>query len=424
MKINRLNTIIFIGFLAIVGVIIMQLFLLSKAHNFEKKDIDNKIHFALQDVVKKIYRDNASNLVISNRIERVSNNYYIVNVDDVFENNILEHYLKIEFEKVKLDLDFEYAIYNCSTDEMVYGNYISSDGQSEKKCQDCFIKDSDLIYYFGIRFPEINKKYFADLQEYWIFTIVLFFVLGIYVYSVVLLMKQKKYTELQTDFINNMTHEFKTPLSSILIASNYVASQIGENNDKLKKYTKIIINQSNKLNHHIEQILSVAKAGSRQIELEKTKINFYDILLLLKENSELKYKKNFSFTIDASCKYFILADEFHFYNLIYNLVDNALKYGKENIALHFKTEKTDNFYTILFTDNGSGIPEKDLPFIFDKFYRVNREDTKTISGFGIGLAYVKKIIMLHKWTITVKNKATDNGLVTAIKLPKKDVYDN
>ena len=215
MKVNKLNIVIFIGLLAIIGVLIMQLFLLSQAYNFEKKELDQRIHFALQDVVKKIYNDNQSNLPITNQIKKVSDNYYIVNVDDVFENNILEHYLKTEFNKVKLDQDFEYAIYNCATDDMVYGNYISANGKPQKKCENCFTKKNELIYYFAIRFPKLKQTYATDLQQYWIFTFVLIVVLVIYVYSVILLLKQKHYTALQNDFINNMTHEFKTPLSVI-----------------------------------------------------------------------------------------------------------------------------------------------------------------------------------------------------------------
>ena len=110
MRLTRFNIVIFIGFLAIVGVIIMQLLLLNKALKFEKKELESKIFFALQDVVERIYSDNKSSIPFYNQIKKVSDDYYIVNVDDVFENKILEHYLKIEFQKVNIDLDFEYAI--------------------------------------------------------------------------------------------------------------------------------------------------------------------------------------------------------------------------------------------------------------------------------------------------------------------------
>ena len=337
----------------------MQLLLLNQAFIFEKKEIENKIHFALQDVVKKIYADNNSSLPITNQIQKVSDNYYIVNVNDVFENNVLEHYLKSEFNKYKLEQDFEYAIYDCGTDDMVYGNYISSSGEAEKKCEDCFTKDSDLIYYFAIRFPNLKQNLFSSLNQYWIYTFVLFLVLIIYVYSVFLLLKQKRYTELQNDFINNMTHEFKTPLSSILIASNFANSQKEiKENAKLSKYVQIIIEQSNKLNHHIEQILSLAKTSSHQIQLQKTEVDLYKNLALIKENLKLKHTKGFDFTIDKSTKIVINADSFHFYNLLYNLVDNAIKYGTEKPKVDIQVVETNSQLTIQLKDNGPGIPEK------------------------------------------------------------------
>jgi two-component system phosphate regulon sensor histidine kinase PhoR len=421
MKFNRFNTLILLGFIAIIGVIIMQLFLLNQAYLFEKKESEAKIFYALQDVVEKIHRDNKTILPATNYVKKVNESYFIANVNDVFENNILEHYLRSEFAKVKLDLDFEYAIYNCATDEMVYGNYISSDGRPKKKCENCFTKNSDLTYYFAVRFPKLQMSYFSSLQQYWLFTFVLFGVLIIYVYSVLLMLKQKHYTELQRDFINNMTHEFKTPLSSILIASKYASSQDEiTKNPKLSRYLNIIIEQSNKLNQHIEQILSLAKVESSQIQLQLEKINWLKTIELVEENIVLKYKKKATISHENK-EMTILADRFHFYNIIYNVVENAVKYAgeKPEITIHWK-EKPNN-YELQFLDNGQGIPEKDLPFIFDKFYRVSREDNKEIEGFGIGLSYVKKICQLHHWNVSISN--TINGLQITICIPKKDIYE-
>lgn len=421
MKFYKLNIVIAFGLIAIIGVIIMQLFLLNQAYRFEKTEVENKIHFALQDVVEKIYADNNTPLPNTNQIQKVSDNYYIVNVNDVFENKILEHYLKTEFNKVKLDLDFEYAIYDCGSDNMVYGNYISASGETDTKCEDCFVKNQDLTYYFAIRFPTLKQSYFTNLNQYWIYTGVLFLVLIIYVYSVILLLKQKRFSALQNDFINNMTHEFKTPLSSILIASNFANSQQEiKSNPKLSKYMQIIIDQSNKLNQHIEQILSIARTNSHQIHLQKIDVDLYKNLDLIQENIALKHRKEVNFKIDNSCKVFINADAFHLYNLLYNLIDNAAKYGNEKPEVAISVTKNQSNYTLTFKDNGLGIPEKDLPFIFDKFYRVKRKDSEEVEGFGIGLAYVKKICELHGWKIKVKNSST--GLITEISIPEKDVH--
>lgn len=424
MKLNKLNIVIIIGFLAIIGTMIMQLFLLNQAYLFEKREVEDKIHSSLLKVVSRIYADNNNDLPHVDFIKKTSSNYYIVNVQNVFENVILEHYLKTEFAKVKLDLDFEYAIYDCGTNKMIYGDYISANGKSSNKCEDCFTKNDELIYYFALRFPSLSKNLFISLYKYWAYSFVLFIVLIIYVYSVLLLLKQKQYTELQNDFINNMTHEFKTPLSSILIASNYAKTQQEIiKNQKLSKYIEIIINQSAKLNEHIENILTVAKSSNNSIELKKNRVDITKNLNLIKENIELKHQKEIIFNVLFQKEYQVNSDEFHFYNLLFNLLDNAVKYSINKPIIEINLIQKGKKYILTISDNGTGIPERDLPFVFDKFYRVARKNNKDIEGFGIGLAYVKKICELHDWKIKLTNKTNESGLIVSIEIPKKDIYE-
>jgi two-component system phosphate regulon sensor histidine kinase PhoR len=234
------------------------------------------------------------------------------------------------------------------------------------------------------------------------------------------MLQQKRYTELQKDFINNMTHEFKTPLASILIASNYANSQNEiKDNPKLSKYIQIIINQSNKLNQHIEKILYVAKTDSNQIVLEKSKVDVNAILELVKENIVLKHHKEIQVEVLIAKQFYISADEFHFYNLIYNVIDNAVKYSENEAKIQINAIESVKGLTLEFTDQGIGIPEKDLPFVFDKFYRVARQDNKDIEGFGIGLSYVKRVCEWHKWQVAVKNNEA-GGITVSIQINKND----
>lgn len=419
MKFNRLNIIIFIGLLAIVGVLFMQLLTLSQAYAFEKKEFSEKIHFALQDVVAKIHKDNKTEVPVTSQIKKITDDYYIVNVDDVFEASVLEYYLKTEFQKVKLNIDYEYAIYDCSSDEMMYGKYVSSSDKKAPRCEKCFTKKEGLVYYFAIRFPQLKYNYITSLQQYWIYTGVLVLVLVIYVYSVLLLIKQKKYTELQTDFINNMTHEFKTPISSILIASNYAKSQEEiTKNPKLSKYVQIIIEQSNKLNQHIEKILHIAKSDSHMLELEKTRFNMFDVISLAKETILLKYGKEISIEIQSDrTEYPIVADEFHFSNVVYNILDNAIKYNDSTPKILIVITDNQKEVKLEFIDNGIGIETPELNAIFDKFYRISSTKRNEVGGFGLGLFYVKKICTLHRWKINVKNNL-DNGITVTISIPK------
>ena len=234
------------------------------------------------------------------------------------------------------------------------------------------------------------------------------------------MLKQKKYTELQKDFINNMSHEFKTPLASILIASNYVKEQNEiKENSKLKKYNQIIIHQTHKLNEHIEKILYVAKTESKQMLIDKTKFELRPVLDLVKDNILLKYEKEIDVNIITIKPHILKADEFHVYNIVFNLVDNAIKYGGLSPKIEIVVAEINPQLSIQIKDNGCGIPPKDLPFVFDKFYRVTRQDIKNIEGFGIGLSYVKKICDLHRWKITIANN-TEKGIVVTIIINQKD----
>lgn len=416
----------FIGLVAIVGVITMQLVMLNEAYAFERKELGEKIHFALQDVAAKIYKDNNTEPPIDSAIKKVADDYYIVNVNDVFEAEVLEFYLRNEFLKVKLDMDYEYAIYDCSGDEMVYGEYINVAGQpvnnESQKCENCFTKRPGLVYYFAVRFPKMTHSYLSSLGLYWIYTAVLFLVLVIYVYSVILLLKQKKYTELQKDFINNMTHEFKTPLSSILIASNYAAKQQEiEDNPKLNKYLKIIIEQSNKLNQHIERILSVAKTDTGIGRLEKKPFDIAETLELVKENATIKFENAHINVVAAGSNHRIMADEFHIYNIVYNIVENAIKYGPANPEVQIRLASHVKGLILEVTDNGPGIAQEHIDFVYDRFYRVPRENKKDVEGFGIGLFYVKKICELHGWKISMRNNPTGTGLMVSITIPKNSI---
>ena len=320
---------------------------------------------------------------------------------------------------MNITTDFEYAMYNCQSDEMVYGNYISLSQKGKEKKTVHFPKHKNLVYYFAVRFPNETSYLFSSMRFWFVLSIALILVLLIYVYSIFTLLQQKKYSELQRDFINNMTHEFKTPLSSILIASKYLSDQNPiKENKKLHTYTEIIINQSNKLNHHIEKILNIAKSDYRPLELKKETVLIVPIIEEAIENIQLKYPEAVIKIETLSKEYLLETDVFHFSNIIYNLLDNAVKYcnKKPEIAVRISDEKS--ILRIEVIDNGIGISSKKISFIFDKFYRVQNEKSNEVNGFGLGLYYVKEICGLQNWKIKAENNAT-NGVTITLSIPYK-----
>lgn len=418
MKTTRLNIAIVLGVIAIIGILIVQLWWTKQAFNTEGKKFGQKVHITLLHVLDRLYEINNNEFPLKNPINKVSNDFYIVNVNNDFDADVLEYCLKTEFQQANLLTDFEYAIYKCESDEMIYGNYVSFNEKTEKKSTFHFPKQKNLVYYFAIRFPNENTYLLSSLSFWLGLSLVLVLILVIYVYSIFTLLQQKKYSELQRDFINNMTHEFKTPLSSILIASNYLIKQKKINSDeKLEKYTDIIIQQSNKLNNHIEKILNIAKSDHSTLNIEKQEVSVLEIIDTVIENMKLKHSQLEVIVDSPKDKLLISADEFHFSNLVYNLIDNSIKYCEEIPKITIRVKEENETVILEFIDNGIGIPGKKLSYIFDKFYRIPNSKSNEVTGFGLGLYYVKKICTLHQWRICAINNLT-KGITVSLLIPK------
>lgn len=387
-----------------------------KAFTLEEKKFSQKIHIALLEVARELYESNGHEFSNKDLIQRVSNDYYIVNVNDNIEPKVLEHYLKTEFTKFNIVTDYEYAIYNCESDDMMYGKYISIDDHSIQKKTIEFPKSNDLVYYFAIRFPQETSYLISSLRFWFILSFALIVILLVYVYSIYTIIQHKKYSELQRDFINNMTHEFKTPLSSILLASNYLSNQdIIKNDPKLETYASIITKQGKKLNNHIEKILNIARNDESALAISPIKIKLLPFLNEIIEPLKLKHE-NLNIELNVNPNETIYADEFHFTNVIHNLVDNSIKYSEDNPKIKITSTRKNKELKLDFSDNGIGIPQKNISFIFDKFYRVSNKKSGEVNGFGLGLFYVKKIVQQHLWKISAQNNS-EKGLTISITFP-------
>lgn len=414
MEIKKLNIIISLGFVAIIGILIAQLLWTRQAYNLEDKKFDQKVNLALLEVVEKLSGDKTS--FTENPIQNISNDYYVVNINNDFHPAVLEHYLKIEFNRFQINTNYVYALYNCHSDRMIYGKYISTHQESSNNKVIQFPKHKNLVYYFSIRFPDKATYLISSLRFWYILTFALIIILLVYVYSIYTIIQQKKFSELQKDFINNMTHEFKTPLSSILLASEALTKQeLVKENPKLKTYTSIITDQSYKLNNHIEKILNIARNDASGLSLKLQRIVLYPFITEIADSMKQK-NENLTIRVEIEDTATIIADEFHFTNIVYNILDNAVKYCDTQPEILISSFKDSKGLYLQFKDNGIGIPSKNIPHIFDKFYRVTTKKSDEVNGFGLGLFYVKKVVQQHNWKISVENNP-DKGITITLFLP-------
>ncbi|MDX1700554.1 MAG: HAMP domain-containing sensor histidine kinase [Melioribacteraceae bacterium] len=231
-----------------------------------------------------------------------------------------------------------------------------------------------------------------------------------------MLIQQKKITELKNDLLNNITHEFKTPISTISLAADVIDVNGGGNT---QKYSKIIKSESKRLTNMVEDILSAAALENSSYELNKENANIHKIINAVLEKFQLSLKlKNANVDIRLNAENpHLNVDKQQIFNSISNIIDNAIKYNSGEPEIVIQTVDSSNAFEIMVSDNGIGIEQRDLERIFDTFYRVPTGNIHNVKGNGIGLSYVKKIIEAHNGTVSVESEL-NSGSKFVINLPR------
>lgn len=412
---------VILGALSVIGIMATQSYLLIKAYNLEDRQFHETVSTSLRKVAEKISEFNGTELPKTNLITRRSSNYYAVNINDRIDAAILEDFLIVEFENKSINTDFEYGVYDCFSQNLVYGNYCQlTDGEQKFLRSNDLPKFTDLIYYFVVKFPQKESYLLNNMWQNILLSILSFLALGFFMYSTWVILEQKKLSELQKDFINNMTHEFKTPISSIKIAADVlIANEQLANNPRLLQYANIVKEQNVRLNSQVEKVLNIAKLEKDDFKLQKTK---FDLILSLKDivkNERIKFEKDdqILFKEEYDNKQInIIADRLHFTNIITNIIDNAIKYSGANKNIVVKTKLKSDVISVSISDNGIGIPKEQIGQIFTKFYRIPTGNLHNVKGFGLGLFYVKNICDAHGWKLDIES-TLDEGSTFTIQLP-------
>ena len=413
--------VVILGTIAIIGIIAIQAYLLVNTWNAEEKEFEDNVIIALQNVGDR-FEKMGSLPPAYDLINQVSSNYFVVNINDNIRPEDLEYFLRTELERIGLREDFEYGIYNCDSKDMAYGKYISYSPEQAKhsdiKADFPLPEDENLIYYFGVRFPNRVSQILSNMRLTLIFSVILFITILFFLYAMFIILQQKKLSEMQKDFINNMTHEFKTPISTIKISSDvFLKSPEIISNERLTKYAKIIQEQNTRLNNQVEKVLQLARIEKDNFKLNKDEIDLHELLNSIINSTKLQIEKSggiLKCTLNASMR-LVQADKLHLTNIIHNLLDNAMKYCREVPVITVGTiNKPDGSLCLIIQDQGIGIEKENIGKLFDKFYRVPTGDVHNVKGFGLGLFYTKNVCDAHGWKISIDSEPGRGTTVSII----------
>ena len=415
---SLIRRLVILGGLIIIGIISTQSYWLLKTWDLKDQEFDLTVRKVLLKVSQRIAKFNDSELPKKNFIERTSSNYYVVNINSGIDANILEDYLYQEMGNFSLKTDFEYSVFDCTSKEMVYGNYCDlSDDDKVSAPKTDLPTFTDLDYYFVVRFPSKESFLVANMRMTVVFSAIAILSVLFFLYMMYIVLRQKRVSELQKDFINNMTHEFKTPISSIKIAADVLSkNEYVSSDSRLKRYAAIISDQNQRLNDQVEKVLNIARLEKDNFKLKKEQLNLHETLASIVKSESVRLKEGEISLHFSEDDLEILADPLHFTNVITNILDNAIKYSESHPSIEINTERRNNLIVIKIKDNGIGIEKDKIKHVFDKFYRVSTGNVHNVKGFGLGLFYVKNICNAHGWIIDAQSEK-GQGTTFIIKIP-------
>lgn len=328
------------------------------------------------------------------------------------DSALINNFLKNELESNGISLDWEYSIVNRSG-QIVYKTkgYNENVDKDELFVQPLFPNDTESRRnYMNVYFPAKDRYIFSSVNfmiPSFCFTFVL---LVVFIFTIVIAFRQKKLSEMKNDFINNMTHEFKTPISTISLAAQMLNDDsVRKSPTMLQHISNVINDETKRLRFQVEKVLQMSMFDRQRATLKLQEVNANQLIQNIVNTFKLKVEK-YGGRIDAQLDADIadvMVDEMHFTNVIFNLLDNAVKYRRDDCALELMVTTrniSSNKVEIVVADNGVGIKKEDLKKIFEKFYRVSTGNRHDVKGFGLGLAYVHKMITELKGEIRVESE--------------------
>ncbi len=407
------RTIITFIIVSLLGLIVIQAGLLNIGLQMEKENYDTEVKAVLYSIRSHLITDRE----LSQQIAQLHIDWKekgVLTADSLPEQTVraLDTLLKEQLAKRGISADFSFALTDAKNQLLLNGGLFNAEAFPFNQHTVRFGSSIEALCNCNVllHFHQTNLySYLFGQLAYLLVPSILFFllILGGFSFLIYNLNRQKRLLTIKNDFINNLTHELKTPVFSISLLTKVFKERLKQNEtDKLENYLDLLENENEKLKGHIDKVLELASLENGKYSLQKEVCDFHEIINEAANAFSLKIEaaqgqlvKNFQ-----SVKGQLLIDKDHFKNVIQNLLDNAIKYSNGNPSIAISTQNTGDKLSIAISDNGIGIAPEHHRHLFDKFYRVTTGNLHSIKGFGLGLSYVKYIVEAHGGSIRVQSK--------------------
>ncbi|NNF74771.1 MAG: HAMP domain-containing histidine kinase [Flavobacteriaceae bacterium] len=357
-----------------------------------------------KETFESAYRDQAKRIPIHRRVSKGQ----------------IEYLLSKKLLEDNIDIDFEYAIYAKDLATKIQSDNFELARNSTIGVPIFLDNNNASDFTLYVNFPERKRFILSSIIGMTLLSIIFTTIIIIaYTSAIYQLIKQRQISQIKTDFINNMTHEFKTPIATINLALDAIKNpQIINDEDKVKRYLKMIKDENKRMHAQVENVLRISKLDKNELNISKDRVKLHDLIEDAIAHIELIVEDRNGYIkshLDAA-KSSVLANPSHFTNVIVNILDNAVKYSQDEPKIDIYTENVGNNIILKIEDQGSGMTKSVQKKVFEKFYREHTGDVHNVKGHGLGLAYVKRIVDDHQGHVSVESEK-GKGSTFIIKLP-------
>lgn len=408
--------------LAMLVIIVMQINWFIDAYRLKNELYDYKAQVALKSIVNQM-----TDRKFKTNKDVFCEHFCMLekqNIVDHIDKSALDSIINAEFESLNMDMNYKYGVYRKSDSTFILGNFKGNEKEllfsqytiSLSCVSSCIAPDN--FFYLTFIFPLKERFILKQLIIPVLISVIFFLLLILTYYNIIsYYLKLLRLSTIKADFINNLTHEFKTPIATISIAHDMLKmKEVVNDVEKRTKYLNIINNENERLKSHVNQILYISLIEKGDVSLNTEKADVHQIIQkCIAEHEEIIKQKNGTLTTSLlASDVWANIDKIHFYNALSNLIDNALKYTGQNPVIKIVTSNNNDKISISVSDNGMGIAKEHLNKIFNQFYRVPTGNRHNIKGFGLGLYYVKTIVNLFKGDIIVLSETGKGSTFTIV----------
>lgn len=397
MKKSRIVWIISLAALGLVGIIIIQVYWMRNALHLQEELFDNRVNVTLKSVVNRLF-DERSEPEIMPFVCGPECDHRTSNILTAINPVRLDSLLHEEFDGMEITREYVWGVFDPASQKFFAGetgNQMNNIVKANHNVSlSCLYRNEQLL--LGVYFPNESSVLMKKIIPWMAISLFLMLVVAFaFSYMIFSFMKQKKLSELKSDFVNNMTHELKTPISTISLASEMLLNPNGQLTEhKTRKYARMIFDENQRLQQQVEHVLQIAVLEKGAFNLDITSFDAHDVIARCLSRFDLVVK-NANGYIEynpGATEYYLEADLNHFQNIVCNLVDNAVKYSVHEPKIEVSTKNINGSFEISVKDNGIGISSDNHKLIFEKLYRVPTGNLHDVKGFGLGLYYVKTIV--------------------------------